>query len=171
MLFLTLTVIFAVLAVWRVTVAGIDPLSLVLLSGWGFFLFYSLNYHTLIVQITKDQLILKFGLFTWTISLDNIEDCFLDDTSLWRIGGAGIHFSPIHGRYRAMFNFLEYPRVVIALKRKLGLVRDIAFSTQHPEEVIRKNPRGSLIDGQRLTCFCGSIRLLLIAGEGMNYQA
>jgi hypothetical protein len=36
-----------------------------------------------------------------------------------------------------MFNFLEYPRVLIKLKVKKGLVRDIAFSTKLPEEVIR----------------------------------
>ena len=65
-----------------------------------------------------------------------METCYLDGTSLWRIGGAGIHFSSFERRYRAMFNFLEYPRVVVALKEKRGPVRDIAFSTQHPEEIM-----------------------------------
>jgi hypothetical protein len=69
--------------------------------------------------------------------MDNIEKCFLDDTSLWRIGGAGIHFSWFHGRYRAMFNFIEHPRVVFALKKKRGPVRDVAFSTRRPNEVLR----------------------------------
>jgi hypothetical protein len=36
-----------------------------------------------------------------------------------------------------MFNFLEYPRVVLALKQRKGLVRDIAFSTRRPQEVMR----------------------------------
>jgi hypothetical protein len=36
-----------------------------------------------------------------------------------------------------MFNFLEHPRVVIALKQKKGPVRDIAFSTRHLEEVMQ----------------------------------
>jgi hypothetical protein len=36
-----------------------------------------------------------------------------------------------------MFNFLEHPRVLIALKVKKGLVRDIAFSTRQPGEVMR----------------------------------
>jgi hypothetical protein len=69
--------------------------------------------------------------------MDNIEGCRQDETPLWRIGGAGLHFSPIQGRYRAMFNFLEYPRVVIALKIRKGLVRDVAFSTQYPDIVIQ----------------------------------
>jgi hypothetical protein len=137
-LFVILTGIFALLFAWRLTTTSLDCLSVVWLCLGSFFLFYSLNYRTLHIQVTTNHLLLKFGIFSWTIALDHVEDCFLDDTSLWRIGGAGIHFSPIHGRYRAMFNFLEYPRVVVALKHKLGLVRDIAFSTQHPAEMIEK---------------------------------
>jgi hypothetical protein len=54
-----------------------------------------------------------------------------------RLGGAGIHFMLINKRYRASFNFLEHSRVVIALKRKVGPVRDISFSTRQPDEVLR----------------------------------
>jgi hypothetical protein len=43
----------------------------------------------------------------------------------------------IRKRYRASFNFLEHPRVVIALKRKVGPVRDISFSTRRPDDVLR----------------------------------
>jgi len=53
------------------------------------------------------------------------------------MGGAGIHFMMIRKRYRASFNFLEYPRVVIALKRKVGPVQDISFSTRRPDDVLR----------------------------------
>jgi hypothetical protein len=54
-----------------------------------------------------------------------------------RRGGAGIHFSIIGGRYRAMLNFLEHPRIVIELKEKRGPVRDLAFSTERPNEMLR----------------------------------
>jgi hypothetical protein len=54
-----------------------------------------------------------------------------------RMGGAGIHFMIIRKRYRASFNFLEHPRVVIALKRNAGLVRDISFSTRRPDDLLR----------------------------------
>lgn len=40
-------------------------------------------------------------------------------------------------RYCASFNFLEYPRLVLGLKVKKGLVRDIAFSTRRPNEVMK----------------------------------
>jgi hypothetical protein len=53
------------------------------------------------------------------------------------MGGAGIHFISVRGRYRVSFNFLEHPRVVIALKKKRGLVRDVSFSTRHPDEVLQ----------------------------------
>jgi hypothetical protein len=137
-LFLGLTVLFPLLSLWRMNMAGLDTLTVILCILCAFFMFYSINYRTLSLWLTAEHLELKFGLFTWRVALDNVERCFLDDTSLWRIGGAGIHFSPIHGRYRAMFNFLEYPRVVITLKRKMGLVRDIVFTTQRPDEVVEK---------------------------------
>ncbi|HSD85562.1 MAG TPA: hypothetical protein VLG46_17000 [Anaerolineae bacterium] len=135
-LFLGLTLLFLALAIWRMTTVGLDILAAIFFIFFLFFLFYSLNYRTLVIQLTPESLKLHFGLFTWTIATDNIESCFPDDISLRRIGGAGIHFSSFRGRYRAMFNFLEYPRVVIALKIKKGPVRDVAFSTRRPDEVM-----------------------------------
>jgi hypothetical protein len=88
-------------------------------------------------SLTGESLQLRFGVFRWVVPLDNVEACCPDDVSLWRIGGAGIHFSPMRGRYRAMFNFLEHPRVVVNLKVKKGPVGAIAFSTRRPHEVIR----------------------------------
>ncbi len=103
---------------------------------FAFFLFYALNYRTLIIQLSEDALQLQFGIFKWTIPFENIITCYVDPTSLWRIGGAGIHFTWLDGRYRAMFNFLEHPRLVVMLKRKKGPVQDIAFSTRRPEKVM-----------------------------------
>jgi hypothetical protein len=73
----------------------------------------------------------------WVIPLNNVSDCKLDDNLpiLTKYGGAGIHFMVFRKRYRASFNFLEHPRVVIELKKKAGLVRDISFSTCHPNEL------------------------------------
>jgi hypothetical protein len=134
-LFLGLALATLLLALWRQSVAG-GTLATLLFAGFLFFLFYALNYRTLTIRLTRDELRLRFGLFRWTISLDNVERCFLDETSLRRVGGAGIHFSSFEGRYRAMFNFLEYPRVVVALKQKRGPVREVAFSTREPEEIV-----------------------------------
>ncbi len=137
-LFLALTILFLLLHIWRVNAAGLDILVAVLFCLFGLFLFYSVNYRTLIIRLTSESLKLTFGIFTWTVPLDNVEECRLDDIPvLMRMGGAGIHFMSIRKRYRASFNFLEHPRVVIAFKKKAGLVRDISFSTCRPDDVLR----------------------------------
>jgi hypothetical protein len=136
-LFLSLTGLFLILLIWRTGTNNLDILSGAFLFFFVFFLFYSLNYRTLIIRLTPEFLRLKFGIITWTIPLDNIEECRLDELpAIMKYGGAGIHFMFIRKRYRASFNFLEYPRVVLALK-KIGVVRDISFSTQRPDELLQ----------------------------------
>ena len=137
-LFVALTVLFLILFIWRLSSDNSGLLSAFFLIFSIFFFFYSVNFRILVIHLSSESLALKFGIFTWTIQVDNIEDCRLDDLPmLMRYGGAGIHFMLIRGRYRASFNFLEHPRVVIALKTKAGPVRDISFSTVHPNEVIQ----------------------------------
>ena len=137
-LFLAFMILFLLLLIWRVNVGSLDVLAVVFLCFFLLFLFYSVNFRTLIIQLTSKSLKLKFGIFTWVVPLDNVEECRLDEIPiLIRIGGAGIHFMLIRKRYRASFNFLEYPRVVIAFKKKVGPVRDISFSTRQPDEVLR----------------------------------
>jgi Ca2+/Na+ antiporter len=137
-LFLGLTILLLVLLVWRVSFEGLDVLAVVFLFFFVVFLFYSVNYRMLVVHLTQESLKLTFGIFTWTVALDNIEACTLDNVPVFmRMGGAGIHFIFIRKRYRASFNFLEYPRVVIAFKRSVGPVRDLSFSTRHPDGVQR----------------------------------
>ena len=112
-----------------------------LLGGWcilffcltAFFAFYAINYRTLIIRMDEDIIRLKFGIFSWTIPISNVGGCFIDTSAAPRLGGAGIHFMVIRGRYTAMFNFIEYDRVVISFKKPKGPVRDIAFSSRQPE--------------------------------------
>ena len=136
-LFMSLAIIFLLLLIWSMNARGFDLLSAFFVLLSGVFFFYTLNYRTLIIHLTPVSLKLRFGLFTWDIPLDNIEDCRLDEVPLlMKYGGAGIHFMFLRRRYRASFNFLEHPRVVIALKRKRGLVQDVSFSTRQPDGVI-----------------------------------
>jgi Ca2+/Na+ antiporter len=134
-LFLALAVLFLLLFAWRFQTSGAGVLSALFLFFFVFFLFYSLNYRTLVIDLTAERLKLKFGIFSWTVPLENIESCYLDDVSLVRIGGAGIHFTFIWGRYRVMFNFLEYPRLVLRLKMKQGPVQGVVFSTRQPVQI------------------------------------
>jgi hypothetical protein len=137
-LFLGLTIFFFLLLIWCISTDGPDILSAAFFFFFVFFFIYAVNYRTLIIRLTPESLKLKFGIFTWTIPLDNVGECRLDDLPmLMRYGGAGIHFMFIRKRYRASFNFLEHPRVVIGFNRKVGIVRDISFSTRRPDDVIR----------------------------------
>jgi len=138
-LFLALTLIFLVLFTWRIIASRVDWLAIVFLFFFIVFSFYSLNYRTLIIHITSDSLRLSFGVFSWTIPFSNVDTIQPDDElpALTEYGGAGIHFMLHQKRYRASFNFLEHSRVVLGLKRKAGLVRDISFSTCQPDEIIR----------------------------------
>jgi len=137
-LFLGMTILFLILFIWRISISSLDILSAAFFCLLVFFLFYSVNYRTLIIRITSESLKLKFGIFAWTIPLDYVAACRLDDLPLlMKYGGAGIHFMFIRKRYRASFNFLEYPRVVVEFNRKIGIVRYISFSTRRPNDVIQ----------------------------------
>jgi hypothetical protein len=138
-LFVGLTVLFSALLVWRVSARGFDILAAIWLLLAALFLFCAVNYRTLVIRLSPESLRLRFGIFTKTIPMEDIAGCALDDVpALMRYGGAGIHFMSIRGRYLASFNYLEHPRVVVALKRQASLVRDVSLSTRQPDEVIRR---------------------------------
>jgi hypothetical protein len=136
-LFILLTLLPTLIYIWGIKAGRKGKLTVVSLFLSILFFFYSLNYRTLVIRLTSRYLRLTFGLSSWNVSLNNVEDCRLDEIPpLMRMGGAGIHFMMIRNRYRASFNFLEYPRVVIGLKNKVGPVQDISFSTRQPDRVI-----------------------------------
>ena len=139
LLFLTLAIIFGLLSFWRIKVNSFDWAAKVPLGTALFFIFYVLNYRTLVIHIEENKVRLQFGIFSWTVPFKNIASCELDDNipPFLKYGGAGIHFMTVHERYRVSFNFLEHERVVIRLKEKQGLAKDISFSTQNPDEIIK----------------------------------
>jgi hypothetical protein len=137
-LFIGLTALFGALAAWRVKASRASRLARVFLFFAALFLFYGLNYRTLVIRLTPAALKLRFGIFTWTVPLDNIESCGHDELpASQRLGGAGIHFMMAGQRYRVSFNFLEHARVVVALKNPAGPVRAVSFSTRHPDRVVQ----------------------------------
>ena len=136
-LFVVLTILFLSLSCWRILEDDFDFLTIIFILFFIFFLFYSVNYRILHICMTSDSLILSFGIFKWSIAFSNIQECYLDDMYTRLIGGAGIHFMFVRRKYRAYLNFLEYQRIVLVLKRKMGPVAEIAFSTKHPKEVMK----------------------------------
>lgn len=137
-LFLTLTLLFFCFLIWRLFASGPDLFAVAFFCFFAFFFFYSVNFRTLIICLTPESLTLTFGVFKWRVPWENVAECRLDEIPLLlKYGGAGIHFMSVRKRYRASFNFLEYPRIVIAFREKVGPVRDISFSTRRPEDVLR----------------------------------
>jgi len=136
--FIALTILFLLVFVSRLASGLAAPLSAAVFFLFGVSLFYAVNYRTLQIHLTSGSLTLTFGVFAWTVPLSSVDECRLDDVPLLlRMGGAGIHFMIVGRRYRISFNFLEYPRVVVMLKERRGLVRDISFSTRRPHDVLR----------------------------------
>jgi hypothetical protein len=136
-LFLALTLLFLWLLVRRLKAGKHDWLARVFFSLFSLFLFYAVNYRTLRIRLSDEALTLTFGLFTWRVPRENIASARLDELPLlMRFGGAGIHFMWIRKRYRASFNVLEYPRIVVSFKRSVGPVQEISFSTRRPDELL-----------------------------------
>ena len=136
--FLALTLVFFIPFMVRVQAAVCDWLTFALAFFAAVFLFYTVNYRMLLIQVTAQELILKFGLFTWRELRENIQSSTLDSLPVWQYyGGADIHFMLVRGRYRVSFNFLQYPRIEVRLKKKRGLVECVSFSTEHPQELIQ----------------------------------
>jgi hypothetical protein len=137
-LFIVLAILSVSLFAWRLRGAAWDSWNTLFFSLFALFVFYALNFRTLIIQLGQGALKLTFGIFSWTVPFENIDDCRFDEIPavMWW-GGAGIHFMFIRKRYRASFNFLEHPRVVVAFKKSVGPVRDISFSTRRPDDVLQ----------------------------------
>ncbi|MBN2556344.1 MAG: hypothetical protein JXA97_10440 [Anaerolineales bacterium] len=138
-LFAALSVVSILLLVWQLQSGGKGFLRGLLIFLVVFFLFSTLNYRTLRIHLAPQALKLRFGIFSWTVPMDNVAACRLDDLPWFmRNGGAGVHFMTIRGRYRVSFNVLEHPRVVIALREKVGPVRDVSFTTRDPEALLEQ---------------------------------
>ena len=136
-LFLALQLLFLALGILRWVVEGWDVFSILFLCLSALFLFYVVNYRVLVIRITKTDLVLKFGIISWKLPLEDLGPCRLDDApALIRYGGAGIHFARVRSQYRAFFNFLEYPRLLIDFRKKRGLVDAIVLSTKQPDTIM-----------------------------------
>lgn len=136
-LFVILGLIFFGLFAWRYSIVGFRFLPALFGFLGLFFFFYVINFRVLRITITDQTLRLKFGLVQWRMDLENIEHCKLYDPPFWiRYGGAGVHFSMVEGAYKAFFNFLEYPRILVRFHEKRGLVQELVFTTRQPDRIL-----------------------------------
>jgi len=136
-LFAFLGLFFFTLFVWRYSVVGLR-FSPGLFGFLGlFFFFYVINYRVLHITITDLTLQLDFGRVHWRTDLENIAKITLYDPPFWiKYGGAGVHFAAVEGEYKAFFNFLEYPRLLVRFNQKQGLVQALVFTTCQPDQIL-----------------------------------
>ena len=137
LLFVVLALVFYALGAWRLSVVGFRFIPGLFLFLGLLFTFYIINFRVLRIMITDQALHLKFGLIPWKTKISNIQECSLDDAPIIiKYGGAGVHFAFVKGEYRAFYNFLEYPRILIRFDKKQGLVQALVFNTTQPEQVL-----------------------------------
>jgi hypothetical protein len=89
----------------------------------------------LTIRISPESIAVGYGRITRQIPWENVESCYLDETSAIYYGGFGIRFARIRGKWRMVYNIIGTPRVVLSLKA--GRFREFVFSTKNPEEVLR----------------------------------
>ena len=89
----------------------------------------------LTIRMTPSSISVGYGPLGQSISWDNVEDCFLDETSTARYGGAGVRVTRIDSNWRIIYNVIESPRVGLSLKE--GRFKEVVFSTRHPDDVMK----------------------------------
>lgn len=138
LLFIVLAGFFFALFVWRYRTVGFRFGSGLTLFFGLFFLFYVLNYRELLIRISAEEVLLNFGLVRWRTKIRNIKEALFDDSpAMIKYGGAGVHFAVVGGEYRAFYNFLEYPRIVLRFHDKQGPVQALVLTTRNPEKILQ----------------------------------
>jgi hypothetical protein len=93
----------------------------------------TINFIRLTIRITPQNISMAFGIFRHTIPWENIDNCFLDQSSAMAYGGWGIHLIRVDGKWRQGYT-LGSPRVVLSLVE--GRFRELSFTTKNPEKVM-----------------------------------
>ena len=93
------------------------------------------NFRRLEVEMTKRHITVGFGAIRRTIPWDRVAEARRDERSLLSYGGAGwrLSWSRRRGGWIMAFVDPRSPRVVLELRG--GRLRELVFSTRHPEEV------------------------------------
>ena len=138
LLFVLLAMIFFALFGWRFSVVGFRFIPGLYVFIGLVFCFYVINFRELEISITDQKLQLKFGVIAWSSNIENIKSIIRYDPPFWiKYGGAGVHFAMVDGDYKAFYNFLEYPRVMVGFHQKQGWVQSLVFTTRQPDKILQ----------------------------------
>ena len=124
-------------------------LFLLFLSMGIIFTFLTVNFRKLDIKITKENLIVSFGLAKRIIPLNNIEIAKTDKEAKPIVLGFGIRGTRYEGKWVLVYNVIFARRAIVYLKE--GKVQIFVFSTKKPEkvvELINANLNKAKPDGQ-----------------------
>ncbi len=134
----TVTAVFSFLGVYEIMIGWqwTEPLPVWFWPVMALFLLViTINFLRLTIKIDSENLTVGFGILKKKIPWDKVKDYYLDETSsLWY----GLRLRRADGKWRTVYNLIVIggPRVVVSLKE--GRIREVAFSTKNPEEVMEK---------------------------------
>lgn len=131
------TTVFLLALLYQATVGpiGTRPApNWFLLVMFLLFLGLTVNFSNLSIKMTSRYLSVGYGIFKHSILWENIQDCYLDDTSIIRYGGWGIRIARAKGKWRLVYIVIGAPRVVLLLNK--GTFEEFVFSTNNPQKVI-----------------------------------
>jgi len=120
----------------------VEPIGAHPAPNWFYLLMFllllgvTINFSRLVIKMTPQSISVGYGILRDAILWENIEDCYLDDTSAIWYGGWGIRMGRVKGKWRHVYNVLGCPRVAVSLK-KGRFFKEFVFSTKNPEEVIK----------------------------------
>lgn len=73
-----------------------------------------INFSRLSINMNSHFIIVSYGIFKRKIKWNNIDYCYLDDTSIFRYGGWGIRFGKVKGKWRLVYNIIGAKTVVLS---------------------------------------------------------
>ena len=111
-----------------ITTAIYIPLSLVLLAT-------AYNFSSIGITITDQNIEISFGIFKHKYAWDDISEYHKEESGMFKNGGYGIRTVRKEGRWRRVYNVAGGSIIVLVLRS--GNVKEFAFSTNDPDEIIR----------------------------------
>jgi hypothetical protein len=94
-----------------------------------------LTFGRLAITMTTREITVSFGLSKRRFGWEEVEDCYLDETSAARYGGYGIRGGIYNGQQRLVYNVTNAKRVVLKVRGKK--YDEFVFSTRKPEQCMR----------------------------------
>jgi hypothetical protein len=109
--------------------SAFSHLTLLYITLDTFFIFLFINFRRLSVRITRERIIVSFGLIRKKIMIDDVASVESEEATLWKYAGFGIRYSG-----DGSLAFIASPGKAMRIESKSG--RPFVFSTRSQDKVI-----------------------------------